>query len=83
MNEPDIPSRGTPLHQINDADLGELERVLPQIVDRLYDRMDNRLRTQIRTVQRILSDVRWNYGPPHNVHVIPADGDLPPGDQPA
>lgn len=65
------PARGTKLHQINADDLATLERVLPEVFERLYPTMDNRLRTQFRQVQRIIVDVRWNYGPPGEVIVIP------------
>lgn len=68
------------LFQIRDEDLEELERVLPQWVDRLTcgvapngaSTFDNRLRTQVRRVQDILKDVRWNYGPPGDISFIPA-----------
>ena len=60
------------LHQINENDLAELERTVPQIADALMPHLDNRLRVQLRRVQTILSSVRWNYGPPTDVQVIPA-----------
>lgn len=65
----------TVLHQINEEDLSSLERTLPQLSDALMPILTNRLRTQLRQVQRILSDVRWNYGPASEVEVIPAEGD--------
>lgn len=61
------------LFQINEDDLATLERTLPQFADALMPRLDNRLRTQLRQVQQILSNVRWNYGPPSEVIIIPAD----------
>lgn len=64
--------RGVRRYQISADDLAELERTLPEIADRLYPSMDNRLRVQLRRVQTILSNVRWNYGPPSEVEVIPA-----------
>ena len=68
------PSRevSTRLNQINEDDLAALETTLPQIGLALMPILDNRLRTQLRQVQRILSDVRWNYGPPSEVETIPA-----------
>lgn len=60
------------LHQIYEDDLADLERTLPQLADALFDRLTPKLRTQIRRVQSILSNVRWDYGPPENVTVIPA-----------
>jgi hypothetical protein len=70
--DPQPPPRGMKLHQITEDDLAALERILPQWQDVMFDRMDNRLRTQIRQVQQILSGVRWGYGPPGEVHTIPA-----------
>lgn len=67
---PTIP-RGIRLFQINESDLARLEHLLPEICERLYPHMDNRLRTQLRQVQSIMSDVRWNYGPPGEVAVFP------------
>lgn len=61
------------LYQVNENDLGELERVLPQIAESLITVMSNRDRVHLRRVQSILSNVRWGYGPPTNVQIIPAD----------
>jgi hypothetical protein len=61
------------LFQIYEEDLTELERALPEFSDRLMGLLDNRLRTQLRRVQTILSNVRWNYGPPSHVEKIAAD----------
>ena len=62
------------LFQINEDDLAELERTLPQFADALSITIqyNNRLRAQFRRVQAILSNVRWNYGPPTDVDVIDA-----------
>jgi hypothetical protein len=62
------------LYQITEEDLAELERVLPQVFDRLMIGMDNRIRVQFRSVQKIITNVRWNYGPWSNAEQIPADG---------
>lgn len=59
--------------QINEEDLATLEHILPQFCDDLYVTMNNRQRSQFRQVQDILKNVRWNYGPPLEVEVIPAD----------
>lgn len=59
--------------EIHEEDLATLESMLPQIADRLTPNLDNRLRVQVRRVQQILSNVRWNYGPPSDVEIIPAD----------
>jgi hypothetical protein len=61
------------LFQIYEDDLAELERALPEFSDRLMGVLDNRLRTQLRRVQTIISNVRWNYGPPAHVEKIAAD----------
>jgi len=52
------------LFQIYHADLAELERVIPDIAEALMVHMSGRQKTQLRRVQAILSNVRWNYGPP-------------------
>lgn len=62
------------LLQICDDDLADLERTLPQLADRLMPTMDNRLRVQLRRCQQILSNVRWNYGPPLAVERVEASG---------
>lgn len=79
-------SEAVKLFQVNEDDLAELERVLPQWADFLSvarhpvgDGMllDNRMRTQIQRVQIILRDIRWNYGPPDVVKIIPAESTEP------
>jgi hypothetical protein len=59
--------------QIHEEDLATLESTLPQLADRLTPDLDNRLRVQIRRVQSILSNVRWNYGPPTEIETLPAE----------
>lgn len=68
------------LFQINEDDLARLEHVLPELADHMMMLMANpeaapRLRKQWREVQEILSNVRWNYGPPRDVTIIPAGPD--------
>jgi len=63
------------MFQINEEDLATLERELPAICERVYPQLDNALRVKFRQVQRIVTDVRWNYGPPAEVREIPAEGD--------
>lgn len=60
------------LLQIYDEDLATLEQLCPEIADRLIGQMDNALRIKMRRIQTILSNVRWNYGPPTQVESIPA-----------
>jgi len=67
------------MFQITEPDLAELERLLPDIADRLYcPAMTNADRVMIRRVQKIITDVRWNYGPPLEVEIVPAEGDERP-----
>ena len=60
------------LFQVYEDDLAELEQVLPQLGEALsFSRPPTpKLRTQLRRVQKIISDVRWNYGPPLEVEKI-------------
>lgn len=68
----EIPT-GNKLFQINENDLAELERIIPALCDRHMKALDSNVdRTAIRVIQRILSDVRWNYGPPTDVTEMPA-----------
>lgn len=60
------------IHQIYADDLADLERILPQLSDAMMPILNNRLRVQLRRVQKILTDVRWNYGPPDEVEGFPA-----------
>ncbi len=63
------------LFQIHEDDLSALEKTLPQLADALMPVLNNKLRVQVRRVQKILSDVRWDYGPPSEIEVIPVDED--------
>ncbi len=65
------------LFQIKEDDLGALEATLPQLADALMPVLNNRLRVQLRRAQQVLSDVRWNYGPPSEVQIVPhGDGQV-------
>lgn len=48
--------------QISEEDLSDLERIIPDIINRIVY-TDPRMRTQARRVKDILSNVRWEYGP--------------------
>lgn len=63
------------MFQIYEEDLGDLERLLPQIAEAVEPNLNNKLRVQLRRVQSILSSVRWGYGPPSEVQIVPADGE--------
>ena len=58
------------LFQIYEDDLCELEKIIPSIADALAINLNPQLRTKFRVVQKILSNVRWNYGPLENVKVV-------------
>jgi len=63
------------MFQIAEDDLADLERIVPDLADAVTvtPSLDNAMRVRIRRVQRILSDVRWNYGPPAEVEIVRAD----------
>jgi len=64
--EQSIP-RGNRMFQINEDDLCDLERIVPEICDRLQlaqaGKQQGELLTKIRKLQIILTNIRWNYGP--------------------
>lgn len=67
------------LFQIHEDELAELERTIPRIADELMIHTSPRTATSFRRIQKILSNVRWNYGPPSHVEIIrPGD---PVGDE--
>ena len=61
------------LFQIYESDLADLEKMLPEVSDALMPHLTGRLRVQLRRCQSILSNVRWNYGPPTEVEEIRDD----------
>lgn len=63
------------LFQINEDDLAELERSIPRLCEIVADRMGGAERAMLRRVQRVLTDVRWNYQP-HREHEIVEGGEL-------
>jgi len=60
------------MFQIHESDLAELEHMLPELCDVVTMTVGStpRHRTLVRKVKSILSNVRWNYGPPSNVEVV-------------
>lgn len=68
------------LFQINEQDLGKLEAALPRIMDAAGLSL-NRPDVQVlfEEVKDIISNVRWNYGPPTEIHQIPAGGERSDG----
>lgn len=80
--ESDVPN-GTPMFQISQSDLEELERIIPEWCWKfMMKELDSpRGRSQFERVKRILSDVRWHYGPWTGVTIIPAGPDDDSGPQ--
>lgn len=50
--------------------MNKLECDLPAILGRHYRCLTPADLPAFRRVQRVLMDVRWNYGPPTEVHVV-------------
>jgi hypothetical protein len=71
MNE--TPPVAVKMFRVYESDLADLEKGLPQLADALMPILNNRMRVQLRQVQRILSDVRWNYGPMSHVKTVSAE----------
>lgn len=65
----------TKMFQITEDDLADLERIMPRIADEMMVHLTARTKIGLRRIQKILSDVRWNYGPPGEVEVIQCDPD--------
>lgn len=59
--------------QIHEESLAELERILPQISEALVPVLTPRLKTKLRHCKTILSDVRWDYGPPLESEAVSDD----------
>jgi len=63
----------TALHQITEDDLAALEQHLPQIMAATMKSCNDPIvRKQWERVKEIVSNVRWNYGPPSQVEEIDA-----------
>lgn len=61
------------LFQIAEDDLQKLENTLPKLQDVLglaLNRPD--VQVMLQECKEIISNVRWNYGPPSEVHIIDA-----------
>lgn len=62
------------MFQISEDDLASLEAELPEILSHtMMACNDPLLRKRWDAVKKIMSDVRWNYGPPIEVSEIKAD----------
>ena len=64
------------LFQIYEENLSELERLLPELGEAFADNLTPRIKTQLRRCKAILSDVRWNYGPPLSIEKVGDDHTL-------
>lgn len=59
------------LFQINEEDLAELERLLPDLLFEIaITQPSPKVRTVFRRVKDIIGNVRWHYGPPEQVERI-------------
>ncbi len=60
------------MFQIHEDDLSELEKQVASLVDDLMvlGNAGAKHRVKARQIKKILSDVRWNYGPPTNVEEV-------------
>ena len=57
------------LFQINEDDLRTLETALPQICDLMFERAcEPKAQALLLELKEIVSNVRWNYGPPTEMH---------------
>lgn len=63
------------LFQIHEDDLLDLERTLPEMANAIMENLNPRAKTQLRRMKKILSDIRWSYGPPSHVETV-EDGSL-------
>lgn len=72
--DPMLP-KSTKLYQISEPDLAELERILPELLDKAVCVPDcpPRYLVKFRRVHQIMMNVRWDYGPPTNVQIISCD----------
>ena len=63
------------LMQIYESDLAILEQDIPAILERHMLCLTNADRAAIRRIQRVILDVRWNYGPPTDVESVEEVGE--------
>lgn len=62
------------LFRVYEEDLQKLEHALPRIADRCISLMnDPELQVLFQEVKEIVSNVRWDYGPPSEVARIGAE----------
>ena len=64
------------LFQIYETDLQKLEAALPRIMDACGMALNRpEVHVMFDEVKEIISNVRWDYGPPSEIHQIPAGGE--------
>lgn len=64
-------SMTTKLYQIKEEDLAILEAELPRLLDAAYATCnDTLIRKRWQEIKKIVSNVRWNYGPPLEVKQV-------------
>lgn len=62
------------LYQINADDLEYLESAMPVICFRCGELLnDTDVRMKFRRIKEIVSNIRWDYGPPSEVQIVPLD----------
>ena len=73
--------KGSKRYHTTEADLADLERILPEVFEWLVHEVAYKggpaedrgpeLRTKFRRVQKIITDIRWNYGPHESIGRVP------------
>jgi hypothetical protein len=60
------------LFHVYESDLAKLEAALPLLCEAMPPSAANRadVQTWLSECKEILSNIRWNYGPPEEVHVV-------------
>lgn len=75
-NEESEPEFGgsTRMFQISEPDLETLEHDLPDLMAEMGLALNHsRNRVRWRRVIEVIRNIRWNYGPPEGIEIIPAD----------
>jgi hypothetical protein len=59
------------MHQIYEDDLQKLEYAMPRLFSLLLPQMNNpELQVLLDECKTVISNVRWNYGPPSHVETV-------------
>lgn len=62
------------MFQITEDDLATLERECAWVIDMHRCSRHRSSNVSARQIKRILSDVRWNYGPPEKIENVEQEG---------